>query len=162
MDPHIIVHCCWSVAKSYPILCSPMNCSSSCPLIWWCHPTISSPTPFAFNLSQHRGLFQWLKQQHIFSVSSHKSLVIGYSNNNKLIHTVTSTWCWAGKWTLFTRVSVVSLSAAAKSLQLCLTQCDPMDCSPPGCAFHGIFQARVLEWGAIAFSSDLFGVTGKR
>ena len=29
---------------------------------------------------------------------------------------------------------------------------DPMDCSPPGSSVHGIFQARVLEWGAIAFS----------
>ena len=37
--------------------------------------------------------------------------------------------------------------------QLCLTLCDPMDCSPPGSSIHGIFQARVLEWGAIAFST---------
>ena len=36
--------------------------------------------------------------------------------------------------------------------QLCPTLCDPMDCSPPGSSIHGIFQARVLEWGAIAFS----------
>ena len=34
----------------------------------------------------------------------------------------------------------------------CLTLRDPMDCSPPGSSAHGIFQARVLEWGAIAFS----------
>ena len=31
---------------------------------------------------------------------------------------------------------------------------DPMDCSPPGSSVHGIFQARVLEWGAIAFATD--------
>ena len=37
--------------------------------------------------------------------------------------------------------------------QLCLTLSDPMDCSPPGSSIHGIFQARVLEWGAIAFSN---------
>ena len=36
--------------------------------------------------------------------------------------------------------------------QLCLTLQDPMDCSLPGSSVHGIFQARVLEWGAIAFS----------
>ena len=36
--------------------------------------------------------------------------------------------------------------------QLYLTLSDPMDCSPPGFSIHGIFQARVLEWGAIAFS----------
>jgi len=37
--------------------------------------------------------------------------------------------------------------------QSCLTLHDPMDCSPPGSSVHGIFQARVLEWGAIAFSA---------
>ena len=42
-------------------------------------------------------------------------------------------------------------AAAAKSLQSCPTLSDPMDCSPPGSSVHGIFQARVLEWGAIAF-----------
>ena len=36
--------------------------------------------------------------------------------------------------------------------QLCLTLCDPMDCSPPGSSVHGIFQARILEWVAISFS----------
>ena len=36
--------------------------------------------------------------------------------------------------------------------QSCLTLLDPMDCSLPGSSIHGIFQARVLEWGAIAFS----------
>ena len=36
--------------------------------------------------------------------------------------------------------------------QACPTLSDPMDCSPPGSSVHGIFQARVLEWGAIAFS----------
>ena len=41
-------------------------------------------------------------------------------------------------------------AAAAKSLQLCPTLSDPLDCSPPGCSVHGIFQARVLEWGAIS------------
>ena len=45
-------------------------------------------------------------------------------------------------------------AAAAKSLQLCPTLCDPIDGSPPGSSIHGIFQARVLEWGAIAFSAQ--------
>ena len=36
--------------------------------------------------------------------------------------------------------------------QSCPTLSDPMDCGPPGSSVHGIFQARVLEWGAIAFS----------
>ena len=38
--------------------------------------------------------------------------------------------------------------------QSCLTLINPMDCSPPGSSSHGIFQARVLEWVAIAFSDD--------
>ena len=37
--------------------------------------------------------------------------------------------------------------------QSCLTLHDPLDCSLPGSSIHGIFQARVLEWGAVAFSS---------
>ena len=48
--------------------------------------------------------------------------------------------------------STESAAAAAKSLQSRPTLCDPMDCSPPGSSVHGILQARVLEWGAIAFS----------
>ena len=46
----------------------------------------------------------------------------------------------------------LAAAAAAKSLQLCLTLCDPIDGSLPGSAIPGILQARVLEWGAIAFS----------
>ena len=40
-------------------------------------------------------------------------------------------------------------------LQLCLTLCDPMDCSPPGSSARGIVQARILEWIAIPSSRDL-------
>ena len=53
------------------------------------------------------------------------------------------------------------LAAAAKSLQSCPTLSDRMDCSPPGSSVHGIFQARVLEWGAIAFS-DLLATISKK
>ena len=44
-------------------------------------------------------------------------------------------------------------AAAAKSLQSCLTLCDPMDGSPPGIPVPGILQARTLEWVAISFSN---------
>ena len=40
----------------------------------------------------------------------------------------------------------------AKSLQSCLTLCDPIGCSPPGSSVHEILQARILEWVAISFS----------
>ena len=39
-----------------------------------------------------------------------------------------------------------------KSLQLCLTLCDPMDCSLPGSSVHGILQARILDWVAMTTS----------
>ena len=45
-------------------------------------------------------------------------------------------------------------AAAAESLQSCLTLHHPIDGSPPGSPVHGIFQARVLEWVAIAFSVE--------
>ena len=44
-------------------------------------------------------------------------------------------------------------AAAAKSLQLCLTLCDPTDGSPPGSPVPGSLQARALEWAAISFSN---------
>ena len=46
-----------------------------------------------------------------------------------------------------------SAAAAAKSLQSCLTLCDPIDGSPPGSPVPGVLQARTLEWVAISFSN---------
>ena len=45
----------------------------------------------------------------------------------------------------------VKVKSESKVAQLCQTLCDPMDHSLPGSSIHGILQARVLEWGAIAF-----------
>ena len=47
---------------------------------------------------------------------------------------------------------IIAAAAAAKSLQLCLTLCDPIDGSPPGSTVPGVLQARTLEWVAISFS----------
>ena len=44
----------------------------------------------------------------------------------------------------------MKVKSESEVVQSCLTLCDPMDCSPPGSSVHGVFQARVLEWGAIA------------
>ena len=49
--------------------------------------------------------------------------------------------------------NMLSAAAAAKSLQLCPTLCDPIDGSPPGSPVPGILQARTLEWVAISFSN---------
>ena len=46
----------------------------------------------------------------------------------------------------------MKVKSESEVIQSCLTLSDPMDCSLPGSSTYGIFQARVLEWGAIAFS----------
>ena len=46
----------------------------------------------------------------------------------------------------------MKVKSESEVTQSCLTLSDPVDCSPPGSSVHGIFQARVLEWVAIAFS----------
>ena len=55
----------------------------------------------------------------------------------------------------------MKLKSESEVAQSCLTLSDPMDCSPPGSSVHGIFQARVLEWGAIAFSILIYKVDQK-
>ena len=46
----------------------------------------------------------------------------------------------------------MKVKSESEVAQSCQTLSDPMDCSLPGSSVHGVFQARVLEWGAIAFS----------
>ena len=53
----------------------------------------------------------------------------------------------------FKIIMTACAAAAAKSLQLCLTPCHPIDGSPPGSPIPGILQARTLEWVAISFSN---------
>ena len=73
------------------------------------------------------------------------------------MHSVTDTTCDSFIFSFLFHFSthITSAAAAAKSLQLCPTLCDPIDGSPPGSAIHGIFQARVLEWVAIASSNEI-------
>ena len=49
----------------------------------------------------------------------------------------------------------MKVKSESEVTQSCPTPSDPMDCSPPGPSVHGIFQARVLEWVAIAFSLEI-------
>ena len=49
----------------------------------------------------------------------------------------------------------MKVKSESEVAQSCPTPSDPMDCSLPGSSIRGIFQARVLEWGAIAFSNTL-------
>ena len=50
------------------------------------------------------------------------------------------------------RASIVGVCVRAKSFQLCLTLCGPVDCNLPDSSVHGILQARILDWVAIPFS----------
>ena len=52
-------------------------------------------------------------------------------------------------------IPLMKVKSESEVTQLCPTLSDPMDHSPPGSSIHGIFQARVLEWGAIAFSNKI-------
>ena len=45
----------------------------------------------------------------------------------------------------------MKVKSESEVAQSCLNLSDPMDCSPPGSSVHGIFQAKVLEWDAIAY-----------
>ena len=51
---------------------------------------------------------------------------------------------------------LTGLCMHGKSLQLCPTLCDPMDCRLPGSSVHGILQAIILEWVAVSFSISIF------
>ena len=51
------------------------------------------------------------------------------------------------------KCTAAAAAAAAKSLQSCLTLCNPIDGSPPGSSIPGILQTRILEWVAISFSN---------
>ena len=61
---------------------------------------------------------------------------------------------WRKTMIKFSHDTPMTAAAAAKSLQSCLTLCDPRDGSPPGSPIPGILQARTLEWIAIAFSNE--------
>ena len=55
----------------------------------------------------------------------------------------------------------MKVKSESEVVQSCPTLRDPMDCSLPGRSDHGIFQARLLEWGAIAFSHSEFAAAAK-
>ena len=74
-----------------------------------------------------------------------------YSNLCVFSYKLTSYSMW--QITKYTYRALKAKNAAAKSLQLCLTLCDPRDGSPPGSPVPGILQARSLEWVAISFSN---------
>ena len=71
-------------------------------------------------------------------------------------HSLTRPWDSPGKNTgvgCYFLLQFMKVKSEIEVAQSCPTLSDPMDCSLPGSSIHGIFQARVLEWGAVAFST---------
>ena len=65
-------------------------------------------------------------------------------------------WSWQTGFTL----QILPTFVLVKSLQSCLTLCNPVDCSLPGSSVHGILQARILEWVAMSFSRGIVPIQG--
>ena len=75
-------------------------------------------------------------------------------------HCLAAALLWKGVW-IFGREPVLSITlCCVKSLQLCLTLCNPVDCRPPSFSVHGILQARILEWGCHALLQGIFLTQG--
>ena len=150
---------------------SPRVCSNSCPLNWWCHPTIlSSVTPFScfqsFPASESFPMSLLLAWGRQSTGASASALVLPVNIQGwfpyltTFLHITTLLlipYFQLSKWyydQLSPNPKSHSHSAtAAKLLQSCPTLCDPIDGSPPGSAIPGILQARTLEWVAISFSN---------
>ena len=132
---------------------TPRACLNSCPSSRWCHPTIlSSVVPFSSCLlSQHQALFQWVSSSHQVA----KVLELQHQSFQWIFRAdFLEDWLvWSPCSPRDSQESSPSAAAAAKSLQSCLTLCNPIDGSPPGSPIPGILQARILEWVAISFSN---------
>ena len=127
---------------------------------------------FSFNIShssEHPGLISfridWLDLLAVQGTL--KSLLQHYSSKASILQRsafftvqLSHPYMTTGKTIPLTRrtfvdkiMSLLFSMLSAKSLQSCLTLCDPIDGSPPGSPVPGIIQARTLEWGAISLSS---------
>jgi len=109
-----------------------------------------------FNLLAVQGTLKSLLQHHSSKASIHQysaffivQLSQPYMTTGKTI--ALTRWTFVGK--VMSRLFNMLAAAAAKSLQLCLTLCNPIDGSPPGSTVPEILQARTLEWVAISFSN---------
>ena len=85
---------------------------------------------------------------------SHFSCVRLCATPQTAAHRLLHPWDSPGKNTgvgCHCHLQCMKVKSESEVIQSCPTLCDPMDCSLPGSSVHGIFQARVLEWGAITF-----------
>ena len=110
---------------------------------------------FSFSISpssEHPGLIyfrmDWLDLLAVQGTL--KSLLQHHSSNASILrHSAFFTVQLSYPYMTTGKTIALTAAATAKSLHSCPTLCDPIDGSPPGSSVHGIFQARVLEWGAM-------------
>ena len=121
------------------------------------HLILSSPSPPAFNLSQHQGLFQWVSSSHQLAKVFGASASVFPMNIQDwfplgLISAVQGTLSFlqhhSSKASVLIYVSELKWSDVTQS---CPTLWDTMDCSLSGSSVHGILQVRILEWIIIPF-----------
>jgi len=136
-------------------------------------PLLSSPSPPAFNLSQHQGLFQWASFSHqvtkVLELASASVLPVNIQDWSPLgwtrwislqskglsrVFNTTTVLNSAFSFLYGPTLTFIHAAAAAKSLQSWPTLCDPIDGSPPDSPIPGILLARILEWVAIPFSNE--------
>ena len=104
---------------------------------WLCNPVDCSPPGLSVHGVPQARILQWV--------------AVPFSRGPSRLRD----WTWIS-WTagrFFTISATSHTAAAAKSLQSCLTLCDPIEGSPPGSPVPGILQERTLEWVAISFSN---------
>ena len=126
--------------QSCPTVCDPMNCSLPGSSI---HGILQARILKWVAISFSRGSLRprdWTQVSHI--TGRFFSIWAIWEACSKMAFLLRSPW----------NNHFYTAAAAVKLLQSCLTLHNPIDCSLPGSSVHGIFQARVLEWGAIAFS----------
>ena len=109
-------------------------------------PTLSDPMDCSLRGSSVHGI----SQARVLEWGAIATLVITAKTWKQPI--CPSIGIWINKLWCIQTMECYSAAAAAKSLQSCLTLCDPIDGSPPDSSVHGIFQARILQWVAISFS----------
>ena len=82
------------------------------------------------------------------------------SSDNLFLDTKLYGYCFPQIWSLRLHHEIIAAAAAAaaKSLQPCLTLCDPIVSSPPGSSIPGILQARTLGWVAISSSNEIITI----
>ena len=128
------------VAQSCPTLCDPMDCSlpgSSIHGIFQARVLERGAIAFSKILLLLSRFSRVRLSATLWTAAHQASLSMGFSRQEY----------WSG-------LPFPSPMRENEVTQSCPTLSDPMDCSLPGSSTHGIFQARVLEWGAIAFSDN--------